>query len=46
LIGAGVEQARLQARGYGETRPLVPNITAGNRARNRRVQFMIQERAE
>jgi outer membrane protein OmpA-like peptidoglycan-associated protein len=44
LIGAGVEGTRLEARGYGETRPLVPNITAANRARNRRVQFMIQER--
>jgi outer membrane protein OmpA-like peptidoglycan-associated protein len=44
LIAAGVEPGRLVARGYGETRPLVPNITAANRARNRRVQFMIQER--
>jgi outer membrane protein OmpA-like peptidoglycan-associated protein len=44
LIGAGVEPGRLVARGYGETRPLVPNITAANRARNRRVQFMITER--
>jgi outer membrane protein OmpA-like peptidoglycan-associated protein len=44
LVAAGVEPGRLVARGYGETRPLVPNITAANRARNRRVQFMIQER--
>lgn len=44
LIGAGVEASRLSAQGYGETRPLVPNITAGNRARNRRVQFIITER--
>jgi OOP family OmpA-OmpF porin len=44
LIGAGVEAERLTAQGHGETRPLVPNITAANRARNRRVQFMIQER--
>ncbi|MDQ3035688.1 MAG: OmpA family protein [Myxococcota bacterium] len=46
LISAGVEPGRLTAQGYGETRPLVPNITAGNRARNRRVQFIITERAE
>lgn len=46
LVAAGVEPDRLVSQGYGETRPLVPNITAGNRARNRRVQFMIQERAE
>lgn len=44
LIEAGVEADRLTAQGYGETRPLVPNITAGNRARNRRVQFIITER--
>ncbi len=44
LISAGVEASRLVAQGYGETRPLVPNITAGNRARNRRVQFIITER--
>lgn len=44
LVRAGVEPGRLTAQGYGETRPLVPNITAANRARNRRVQFIIQER--
>jgi OmpA-OmpF porin, OOP family len=46
LIQAGVEPERLEAQGYGETRPIVPNITAANRARNRRVQFMIVERGE
>ena len=46
LIENGVEADRLTATGYGETRPLVPNITAGNRARNRRVQFIITERTE
>jgi outer membrane protein OmpA-like peptidoglycan-associated protein len=46
LVAAGVEPERLTSQGYGETRPLVPNITAGNRARNRRVQFMITERGE
>ncbi|UJR84306.1 OmpA family protein [Sandaracinus amylolyticus] len=45
LIGLGVEADRLTAQGYGETRPLVPNITAPNRARNRRVQFIISDRA-
>ncbi|AKF03287.1 OmpA family protein [Sandaracinus amylolyticus] len=45
LIGLGVEADRLTAQGYGETRPLVPNITAANRARNRRVQFIISDRA-
>lgn len=46
LVRAGVDPNRLEARGYGQTRPLVPNITAANRARNRRVQFVILERAE
>jgi OOP family OmpA-OmpF porin len=43
LINAGVESSRLEAKGYGDTRPLVPNLTPANRARNRRVQFMIQQ---
>ena len=43
LIERGVDGARLEAKGYGQTRQLVPNITAGNRARNRRVEFVITE---
>ena len=39
----GVEAGRLEAKGYGATRPLVPNITPSNRARNRRSQFIIVE---
>ncbi|MEM7138735.1 MAG: OmpA family protein [Myxococcota bacterium] len=45
LVEHGVEGDRLQAKGYGPTRPVVPNITAHNRARNRRVQFKIVRRA-
>ena len=45
LTHAGVESHVLQARGYGSTRPLLPNLTPENRARNRRVQFAILERA-
>jgi outer membrane protein OmpA-like peptidoglycan-associated protein len=44
LVGAGVPESRLEARGYGFAQPLVPNITEENRARNRRVQFIIKER--
>lgn len=43
LIDAGVEASRLEAKGYGDTRPLVPNLTDRHRARNRRVQFIIRE---
>jgi len=46
LIQHGVEPARLMAKGYGPTRPIAPNITQHNRARNRRVQFRIVRRAD
>ena len=41
LVNAGVDPARLEAKGFGDEQPLAPNITAENRARNRRVQFVI-----
>ena len=43
LIRDGVEPARLTARGYGQEKPLVPNTNEANRARNRRVQLIIQK---
>lgn len=43
LVRNGVDDARLEAMGYGASRPLVPNLTARNRARNRRVEFKILE---
>ena len=46
LTQHGVEPDRLTAKGYGPTRPLAPNITQQNRARNRRVQFRIVRRAQ
>jgi OmpA-OmpF porin, OOP family len=42
LVNTGVDGARLNARGYGPTRPLAPNITLQNRARNRRIEFVLQ----
>jgi len=45
LVHHGLESARLMVKGYGSTRPVVPNITLQNRARNRRVQFAIVRRA-
>lgn len=44
LVAHGVDGGRLEAKGYGQTRPLAPNVTERNRARNRRVQFQITER--
>jgi outer membrane protein OmpA-like peptidoglycan-associated protein len=43
LTAHGVQPSRLTAIGYGQERPLVPNVTAAMRARNRRVQFKIVE---
>jgi outer membrane protein OmpA-like peptidoglycan-associated protein len=45
LIKQGIDPARLESEGYGSTRPLVPNITAAQRAKNRRVAFKILENA-
>lgn len=44
LVSHGISADRLDAKGYGQTRPLAPNVTAANRAKNRRVQFVIKER--
>ncbi|MEM1414854.1 MAG: carboxypeptidase regulatory-like domain-containing protein [Myxococcota bacterium] len=46
LVAHGVAANRLEAKGYGPDRPLVPNITPANRARNRRVQFVIRARSD
>jgi outer membrane protein OmpA-like peptidoglycan-associated protein len=43
LIRKGVEPERLQAVGYGDTRPLDKRKTADARAKNRRVEFIIVE---
>ena len=39
LVDKGVAPDRLMVKGYGQTKPIVPNDTAGNRAKNRRVEF-------
>jgi outer membrane protein OmpA-like peptidoglycan-associated protein len=44
LVQHGVPADKLVARGYGQERPIAPNVTAGNRARNRRVQFIITDK--
>ncbi len=43
LTSHGVTSNRLVAKGYGDSKPLVPNVTDLNKARNRRVQFIILE---
>jgi chemotaxis protein MotB len=41
FIESGVQDVRLSAIGYGATRPVAPNDTPANQARNRRVAVMI-----
>jgi MYXO-CTERM domain-containing protein len=41
LTKKGVEAARLDAKGFGETKPVVPNDSKENRQKNRRVVFSI-----
>jgi outer membrane protein OmpA-like peptidoglycan-associated protein len=43
LTSHGVAADRLVARGYGQEKPLVPNVTPAMKAKNRRVQFIITE---
>lgn len=43
LVAHGIDASRLQSKGYGMTRPLVPNDSEQNRALNRRVQFIRTE---
>lgn len=42
LATAGVAVSRMDAVGYGETRPVAPNDTAENRAKNRRIEFSVK----
>ena len=41
LIGQGIDEYRLVAKGYGETVPLETNDTDEGRAVNRRVEFTV-----
>jgi outer membrane protein OmpA-like peptidoglycan-associated protein len=46
LIVQGVEADRLQAKGYGESRPVSEGRSEDARAANRRVQFLILETSD
>lgn len=39
LASKGVTESRMAFSGYGETKPLAPNTTKANKAKNRRVEF-------
>jgi outer membrane protein OmpA-like peptidoglycan-associated protein len=41
LVGRGVDPVRMEAIGYGESRPIASNLTRSGRSMNRRVEFVI-----
>ncbi len=43
LVSQGIDGTRLSSEGFGPDRPVAPNNTEEGRARNRRVDFVIQE---
>lgn len=43
LVGYGIDGGRLDAAGFGESRPVASNDTAEGRELNRRVEFRIQK---
>ncbi len=43
LIKLGIDPKRMTATGYGEMNPLYPNTSEENRAKNRRVEFVLEK---
>jgi len=41
IVSKGIDASRLNAIGYGESKPLVPNTSTENRAKNRRTELKI-----
>ncbi len=41
LVRLGIDANRLKAVGYGEANPIAPNDTKANKAKNRRVEFIV-----
>lgn len=44
FVRSGIESNRLTATGLGDLDPLLPNTSEENRARNRRVEFVLERR--
>jgi outer membrane protein OmpA-like peptidoglycan-associated protein len=44
LIAQGVDAKRLESVGYGDGKPIAPNLTARGRELNRRVEFIVMEK--
>ncbi|MGC4063261.1 MAG: OmpA family protein [Polyangiaceae bacterium] len=45
LVAHGVDERRLEARGFGPKQPLESNDTESGRSKNRRVEFIIRKRS-
>jgi len=43
LVKKGIDQSRIEFRGYGSLQPISENATSAGRAKNRRVEFKILE---
>jgi outer membrane protein OmpA-like peptidoglycan-associated protein len=41
LTSQGIAASRLESEGYGQSKPLVPNLSKANKEKNRRVEFRI-----
>jgi chemotaxis protein MotB len=44
MLAKGIDQSRINIEGYADTKPLVPNTSSGNRAKNRRVEIVITQK--
>ena len=40
-VDGGIKVSRIKFKGYGETKPIVPNDSPSNRNKNRRTDFLI-----
>jgi outer membrane protein OmpA-like peptidoglycan-associated protein len=45
LAHKGIDARRLAAVGYGDSRPVAPNDSQANRARNRRIELTVTSHA-
>jgi chemotaxis protein MotB len=46
LVNSRIDPKRLTATGYGDLLPIAPNNTEDNRARNRRVEFVLEKQKD
>lgn len=44
LVSQGIDAERLESVGYGDSKPIAPNLTARGRELNRRVEFIVLEK--